>query len=83
MINVRCDGEAQDEVIWKVQVSIPEAQLREQRPRQLIWHVKLNSLSVSILFSRMEAIRIACTSVMNLFSYGQRILIYTFFLIHR
>ena len=40
-----------------VQAAIPEARLREQRPRQLIWHVKPNTLPISVLFNKMEEAR--------------------------
>lgn len=55
--------EKRDEVRLTVQDAIPEAHLREQRPRQLIWHVSHDILPVSVLFSRMEAAREENSSV--------------------
>jgi ATP-binding cassette subfamily A (ABC1) protein 1 len=57
MINVRCEVETVSEVLQRVESLIPEAQLRERRSRQLIWHVKPNLLQISTLFQRMEAAR--------------------------
>jgi len=57
MINVRCEVETVGEVLRSVQSAIPEATLREQRPRQLIWHIKPNLLPISAIFSRMEIAR--------------------------
>ena len=45
------------EVKHCVESAIPEAQLREQRSRQLIWHVPPNTLPISTLFERLEATR--------------------------
>lgn len=36
---------------------LPEARLYEHRYRQLIWHVKANTLPVSVLFNCMDAAR--------------------------
>lgn len=57
MINVRCEIETVEEVLQSVRRFIPEATLREQRPRQLILHIKPNVLPISDLFSRMESAR--------------------------
>lgn len=57
MINVRCEVNTAGEILQSVQRTIPEARLREQRPRQLVWHVPPNVLPISALFGRMEAVR--------------------------
>lgn len=57
MINVRCEVNTAAEVLLSVQAVLPEATLREQRPRQLIWHVKPNVLPISALFGKMETAR--------------------------
>lgn len=57
MINVRCELESVGDVLRHVQLAIPEASLREQRSRQIIWHVKPNALAISALFKRMETVR--------------------------
>lgn len=64
MINVRCEVETVGEVKHCVESAIPEAQLREQRSRQLIWHVPPNTLPISVLFGKMEAAR-AVTPMVN------------------
>ena len=63
MINVRCEVETVGEVKHCVQSAIPEALLREQRSRQLIWHVPPNTLPISALFERLEATRRASSMV--------------------
>lgn len=69
MINVRCELETSGEVMQSVQSFIPEARLRERRPRQLIWHVQPNTLQISTLFKRMEEAR-AATPMVNLVLQG-------------
>ena len=63
MITVRCEADSLSAVLQYMQSALPEARLREQRSRQLIWHVKSNVLSVSALFSRMESARVATNMV--------------------
>lgn len=67
MINVRCEIETRAQVMQSVQAAIPGARLREQRPRQLIWHVKPNTLPISVLFSKMEEARTTSNMVFNIF----------------
>lgn len=67
MINVRCDVETRVEVLQSVQTAIPEATLREQRPRQLVWHIKPDILPISTLFSRMETARAMTNMVRIIF----------------
>jgi len=57
MINVRCEVETVGEIMHCVQSAIPEAQLREKRSRQLIWHIPPNTLPISTLFEKLEATR--------------------------
>ena len=57
MINVRIEMSTEGEVLQSVQRAIPEARLREQRPRQLVWHVPPNVLPISVLFAKMEEAR--------------------------
>ena len=66
MINVRCDLESSGEVMQSVESLIPEARLRERRPRQLIWHVQPNTLQISTLFKRMEEARTATPMVIQI-----------------
>ena len=66
MINVRCEVETVGEVMHCVQSAIPEAQLREKRSRQLIWHVPPNTLPISTLFEKMEAARVITPMVIFL-----------------
>lgn len=63
MINIRCEMEAVGDVLQYVQLNIPEARLREQRSRQIIWHIKPNVLTIATLFQKMEEARVATSLV--------------------
>ena len=57
MIHVRCQKDAVDRVLERVQAVLPEARLRERRHCHLVWHVQPGALSVATMFIRMEAAR--------------------------
>lgn len=57
MISVRCELGTMAGVLENVQSVLPEARLREQRSRQLVWHVPHNVLPISEMFRRMETAR--------------------------
>lgn len=63
MISARCEVEFISDVLQHVQLTIPEARLRERRSRQLIWHIQPNILSISSLFNKMEDARVATNMV--------------------